>query len=246
MNNKIDGGAFSWARQTIESEIFYKKPDKWFKIWFYLVSKAKWKDGKQFKRGQCFMKYEWITEATGANRNQIDHCIRWLKSATQIATAKATRGFILTICNYNTYQNLENYKSDTKSDSKSDLKATQKRHRSDTILKKGKKENKEKNVNIKEINKEDFPFFKDTGFTQLFNDYLDMRKNKGKKFIPTDRAKELVIIKLHKYDIRTAVTMLERSIVNNWTDVYEEKSNNKLSKLQQSLKRISEFGGNDE
>ena len=73
-----------------------------------------------------------------------------------------------------------------------------------------------------------------------------MRKNKGKKFIPTDRAKELVIIKLHKYDIRTAVTMLERSIVNNWTDVYEEKSNNKLSKLQQSLKTISEFGGNDD
>jgi len=55
-----------------------------------------------------------------------------------------------------------------------------------------------------------------------------------------------VIIKLHKYDIRTAVTMLERSIVNNWTDVYEEKSNNKLSKLQQSLKTISEFGGNDD
>ena len=116
----------------------------------------------------------------------------------------------------------------------------------ETEEKRREKKEIKKEIKTKEINKEDFPFFKDSGFIQLFNDYLDMRKNKGKKFIPTDRAKELVIIKLHKYDIRTAVTMLERSIVNNWTDVYEEKSNNKLSKLQQSLKTISEFGGNDD
>ena len=155
MKNKINGGSLSWARQTIESEIFYNKPDKWFKIWFYLVSKAKWKDDKQFKRGQCFMKYEWIAEATGANKNEIDHCIRWLKSATQIATQKATRGFIVTICNYNTYQNLVNYKSDTRSDSKSDLKAKQKRNRSDTILKKGNKDKKDKK---KEEQNKEAPF----------------------------------------------------------------------------------------
>ena len=35
---------------------------------------------------------------------------------------------------------MDNYKSDTKSDTKSEMKATQKRHRSDTILKKEKKE----------------------------------------------------------------------------------------------------------
>ena len=139
---KINGGATLWARQTIESDIFFNKPDKWFKIWFYLINEVNHKDNKQFKRGSCFMKYEWIMQKTKANKNEIDHCIRWLKSATMIATRKAIRGFTLIILNYNAFQSLENYKSDTKSDSKSDLKAKQKRNESEmkaTLLNKNDK-----------------------------------------------------------------------------------------------------------
>ena len=92
------------------------------------------------------MRYEWIMEKTKANKNEIDHCIRWLKSATMIATRKATRGFTLNILNYNGYQSLENYKSDTKSDSKSEMKAKQKRNESDTI---NKNDNNDKNEIMK-------------------------------------------------------------------------------------------------
>ena len=145
--SKINGGATLWARQTIDSDIFYNKPHVWFKIWFYLINEVNHKDNKQFKRGSCFMKYDWIMEKTKAKKNEIDHCIRWLKSATMIATAKATRGFIVNVINYNGYQSLENYKSDTKSDSKSDLKAKQKRNKSDTI---NKNDNNDKN-DIEEI-----------------------------------------------------------------------------------------------
>ena len=125
---KINGGATLWARQTIDSDIFYNKPDKWFKIWFYLINEVNHKDNKQFARGSCFTKYEWIMKKTKATKNEVDHCIRWLKSATMITTRKAIRGFNLTILNYNTFQSIESYKSDTKSDNKSDLKAKQKRH----------------------------------------------------------------------------------------------------------------------
>jgi len=149
---KINGGATLWARQTLDSDIFFDKPDKWFKIWFYLINEVNHKDNKQFNRGSCFMKYEWIMKKTKANKNEIDHCIRWLKSATMIATQKATRGFIVKVINYNGYQTLENYKSDTKSDSKSDLKAKQKRNKSDTILQECKNgKNEEKEEEIKEV-----------------------------------------------------------------------------------------------
>jgi len=141
---KIDGGATIWARQTIDSEIFSNKPDKWFKIWFFLINQVNHKDTKQFKRGSGFTRYEWIMEKTKATRNEIDHCIRWLKSATMIATQKATRGFIITIYNYERFQTLSNYKSDTKSDSIGETKAKQKRHKSDTI---NKYVNNDKNVN---------------------------------------------------------------------------------------------------
>ena len=53
--SKIDGGATLWARQTLESDIFYNKPHVWFKIWFYLINEANHKENKQFNRGSCFM-----------------------------------------------------------------------------------------------------------------------------------------------------------------------------------------------
>ena len=105
---RIIGGANLWARKTIESEIFTNKPDVWFKIWFYLVSKANYKDCGKFKRGQCFMKYQWIEEATKATHNQVKHCVEYLKYATQIATQKSTRGMKITIINYDFYQTLNN------------------------------------------------------------------------------------------------------------------------------------------
>lgn len=116
-------GATVWARQTITSDVF-GKPDKWFKIWFYLVNRVNHKDKGRFKRGTGFMTYEMIMLATGATKSEVDHCIRWLKKCQMLATARATRGLHITILNYELYQNLKNYKSDDKSDSE----AIQKRH----------------------------------------------------------------------------------------------------------------------
>ncbi len=106
----IPDGATIWARKTLDSEIF-RKADKWFKIWFYLVSRANHKDKGQFKRGQCWLSYELITIATGATKDQIKHCIKYMKDERMLATQKATRGMLITIVNYDTYQSLDNYES---------------------------------------------------------------------------------------------------------------------------------------
>ena len=121
---EIKSGATIWARKTIESDIFLIKPDKWFKIWFYIINKVKFKEMGRFNRGQNFIKYEWISEATGATKSQIDHFLRWAKEAQMLATQKATRGMVINVLKYEVYQDLENYKSDTKSETK----AKQKRH----------------------------------------------------------------------------------------------------------------------
>lgn len=139
--NKIDGGAIIWARQTIDSKIFYDKPDKWFKIWFYLVARVNHTDNERFKRGTCFLKYDWIMNATGASKDEVKHCIKFLKDSSMLATQKATRGFTVEVLKYKHYQNLDSYKSHTKSHRK----ATQKPHRSHTInknVKNGKNDNK--------------------------------------------------------------------------------------------------------
>jgi len=137
---KINGGATLWARQTIDSDIFYRKPHVWFKIWFYLINKVNHKDNKLFKRGSCFMKYEWIMQNTKAKKNQVKHCIEYLKRDKMLATQKATRGFIVKVLNYNTFQTLENYKKPQEKESKRNTEGTQKEHRSHTINKNDKNE----------------------------------------------------------------------------------------------------------
>jgi len=133
-------GATIWARKTIDSDIFYKKPAEWFKIWFYIVSKVNHKDTKYFKRSQGLFKYEWIQEKSGVTRYQVDSFVRWAKHTKQITTQKTTRGFIITVLNYNLYQNLQTYKTDTENDTKTEMKTKHKRNINDTIY------NNDKNV----------------------------------------------------------------------------------------------------
>ena len=57
-------------------------------------------------------------------------------------------------------------------------------------------------------------------FKQTFSDFLDMRKSIKKP--ATNKAIEMIIMKLEKVNNEEqAIKMLERSIINNWQDVYE-------------------------
>jgi len=165
-------GATIWARQTLTSDIFYNKPDKWFKIWFFMVQRVNHKDNKKFKRGTCFTQYSQIMEYTGATKGQVDHCIRWLKSATMIATRKTTRGMMIKVLKYDHFQQLDTYKNDTKSDSTSDLKAKQKRHY--------KQEREEREEEIQEDKSSEEPIIEEFSSKEYIN---KMITNKQKHII---------------------------------------------------------------
>lgn len=133
------------ARKTLESDVFFRKPHVWFKIWVSILLLANHKDIKQFKRGETFTNYQELCHYSKATQNEVDHCIRWLKQARQIATRKATRGFYIKVLNYDLYQKTESYKSDTKSDSSGERKAKHPVFKSDTINKNDVFNNNEKN-----------------------------------------------------------------------------------------------------
>ena len=180
-------GATNWARATLESDIFFKKPDKWFKIWFFIINRVNHKKNKQFDRGECLTSYLEINSYTGATKNQIDHFIRWSKKEGMLATRKATRGFRVNVLKYNKYQSLSNYKCDTKSD----LKAKQKRNKSDTIKKNVKNDKNEKNEKMINI-----PF---STFWNLY-DYKKSKPIAEKKWNSlTDEEREKVIEALPDY-----------------------------------------------
>ena len=107
----MSNGATIWSRNTIDSDVFFYKPDKWFKIWFYLVSEVNHKDNKLFKRGEGLITYENIMDKTKATREQTRKCLKWMEREHMIEHRRTTRGMIRRILNYEKYQNLKNYKN---------------------------------------------------------------------------------------------------------------------------------------
>lgn len=83
-------------------------------------------------------------------------------------------------------------------------------------------------------------YFDEEMLNSTFLDFMNMRKSlKNGKM--TERAITMMINKLNKYDVNTAIAMLEQSILNNWKDVYELKGG---SRTNEQARRVSEqLGG---
>ena len=105
-SEKIVGGTTIRAEQTLDSNILYKKPADWSKIWFYIVNMVNYIEYKQLKKGQGFFRYGQIAESCTVSKTQINHCIKYLKAMKKITTQKKTRGLVITILNWDAYQDL--------------------------------------------------------------------------------------------------------------------------------------------
>ncbi len=151
----IKGGYILQPRAIDESEAS-KYPPHVREIWLYLLRKANHADarisGKAIHRGQLLTSYSDILEdlswTVGYRKMSYKkhHCETAMKLLTKermIATAKTTRGMFITICNYDYYQNPENYETDNVSDNET----TGKPQESHTINKKKK--------NVKNVKKGD-------------------------------------------------------------------------------------------
>lgn len=126
---------------------------------------------------------------------------------------------------------------------------------SDTETTQSESETPQKKVKEKKVNKKkeyipvdysQFQHFENENFKKAYAEYLEMRKQNGKR--PTVHAEELVLNDLKKYPVETAIKMLEKSIVNNWTGVFpleDRKSNNRTPgeiKCRDGTRAIMKWG----
>ena len=153
MNTKIKGGYYIKARRIQESEIAHSPPHV-REIWDWLLREANHKDvtkhGQTFKRGQVIATYSEIQDALHwmigwrkmtYSKWDCEKAMKVLVKATMITTRKTTRGMIITLLNYDKYQNPENYESHTSDHTI----ATRKPQSTDTINK-NEKNDKERNI----------------------------------------------------------------------------------------------------
>ena len=65
-------------------------------------------------------------------------------------------------------------------------------------------------------------YFENEEVNNIFIEFLELRKKL--KVVNTDRAVNLLLNKLNKYDDDIKIQMLEQSIMNSWKSVYELKN----------------------
>ncbi len=194
----IKGGYYIKARCIQESEIAHCPPH-FREIWDWLLMKAnhvpRKTNGRTIERGQLFTSYKEISDGLSwkvgyrterYKKWEIAKATKWLTKATMIATLKATRGIVITVLNYDEYQDPMNYESNKK--------ATRKQQGGST-----------RNKNIKNIKKEtsvgggpktipkDFKvteemerWFNDQSFKNIkiisaTDEFIDYWKSEGKK-----------------------------------------------------------------
>lgn len=119
------------ARKEKYSEIGHAPPHV-REIWHYLIREAnhsgKKKHGHVLERGQILTTYDEIRDGLHwmvgwrkmrYSKSQCENAMKFLRrpgrNGSMIATRKTTRGLIITILNYNFYQNPKNYESHNES-----------------------------------------------------------------------------------------------------------------------------------
>lgn len=137
MAKSIHGGYYLKARKFDSSVIAHCTPCT-REVWDWLLRNANHKPmnigGKTINRGQVFTDYNEIIEGLHwwegfikktYKKTDMDTTMRLLRKTTMITTRRTTRGVIITICNYDRYQNPKNYDKanghDTGTDTETDM-----------------------------------------------------------------------------------------------------------------------------
>lgn len=169
----IDGGYYIKARKIQDSDISTAPPHV-REIWDWLIKEVNHSDKNGIKRGSTMRSLRDIQEGLKwfigyrkemYSKSKCEMAMKWLRKHGMIATTKTTRGMIITICNYDIYQNPKNYETNNETPTK----AAREKQPSDTINK------NEEEEEGKEANYE--------SWKTDFNIYLKECKAEYKKYI---------------------------------------------------------------
>ena len=155
---KISGGFYIKSRGVKVSWIAHAAPVV-RETWDYLLREASYLDrkyhGYEIKRGQLFINYKQVREdlhwMVGYRKqlyseNQMKHCMKLLTNNGMIKLANQPRGVVITICNYDHYQNIKNYESTSESTINQPANQPSINQSSPSIIKEGKEINEKKKI----------------------------------------------------------------------------------------------------
>jgi len=210
-------------RKIMESS-FYTNPNA-CRLAIHCLLRANHKDQKIIfnreevlvKRGTFITGLDSLQNETGLTFQNLRTSIKVLENVGFITRKVTNRFSVISVCKYGDYQNKDLYANKPPNNQ-----VTIKQQSANNQLTTDKNVKNDKNVKktpIVSLSVEKHPYLKDNDFTSLWTDWLVIRKEK--KAANTERALSIALKKLHGYPINTAMTMLEKSIVSSWKDVFE-------------------------
>jgi len=131
------GGFIKIHRKIFESDIFQDKPAFWFKLWVWMIGRARFNKGEKLDRGWLLTTYKEMADIASykigyrkqkPTKNQIDKFMRFLRRTQRSESTKTTRGVKIFIKNYAYYQDLGRYERTHEDANEDDKKTTDGRH----------------------------------------------------------------------------------------------------------------------
>ena len=111
METNIFGGAFQIARKIFESNLWLNKPSTWKVIWIYILGNVNHQKNSIFERGEGFFNFSKNLRNIGNDitEDMVKHFCQYGRRLGMLSTRRSTRGVIIKVINYNTYQTMGNY-----------------------------------------------------------------------------------------------------------------------------------------
>jgi len=100
------GGWIKLYRQIIESKIWETKPSSWIICWIYILLKVSFVNNNSYKKGEAhFRSVEHEALPFDITNDIWYRCLKWLEEEGMIKRRKVWRGEVITVLNYEKYQN---------------------------------------------------------------------------------------------------------------------------------------------
>jgi len=220
----VDGWIKTY-RKLSDNPIWTLEPFTKGQAWVDLFLIANHKDGQisvrgniiQVKRGQVGWSEVKLAERWKWSRNKVRRYLKHLETEQQIEQLKNSVSSIITIVNYELYQ------------------GTEQQNGQQTIQQKDSRRNTNKNDKNEKKNKRGFSFneiefpedlISIDGFIETYKDWYDHRKQIKKPLTPKAVTLQLNQLKKFLEKGNNPIDVIEKSIANGWTGLFELSSNN--------------------
>jgi hypothetical protein len=200
-------------------------------LWWRLLLEANFADNDWqdmvIKRGQLVTSIAKLSVESGLSAKQVRLCLERLKKTGEIGLETTNKYTIITICNYDDYQSLDQQQGQTKGKRRANKGQTEGKQRANG----GQQDNKSNKGNESKEGKEDIEKEKSekekNDFDVLFDEWLEYKKQRKETYhsqLALDRMKTK-LRNLSGNNIETARAIINEAMANNWAGFFALRAN---------------------